>query len=93
MGLGCVRLHFPKYLVHPWLWWSLDKGGMRGGVGVPYGRAFCFQVEFEGKKQSLFDLLEDLNAAECLAKAQSIAGVSGPGYCWNLLAILTYSFY
>ena len=36
------------------------------------------QVEFEGKKQSLFDLLEDLNCGDCLAKAQAIAGVSGP---------------
>jgi len=36
------------------------------------------QVDFEGKKGSLFDLLEDLNADECLAKAQKIAGVSGP---------------
>eukprot|EP00667_Euglena_gracilis_P023247 EG_transcript_26205 len=36
------------------------------------------QVEFEGKKQSLFDLFEDLNAGDCLSKAQAIAGVSGP---------------
>ena len=35
------------------------------------------QVAFEGKKQSLFDLLEDLDYADCLAKAQKIAGVSG----------------
>jgi len=35
------------------------------------------QVEFEGKKQSLFDLLEDLDYDECLAKAQAIAGVRG----------------
>jgi len=35
------------------------------------------QVEFEGGKGSLFDLLEDLNADECLAKAQKIAGVTG----------------
>jgi nucleoside diphosphate kinase len=35
------------------------------------------QVNFEGKKASLFDLLEDLDYDECLAKAQAIAGVSG----------------
>ena len=35
------------------------------------------QVPFEGKKASLFDLLEDLNYDECLAKSQAIAGVSG----------------
>lgn len=35
------------------------------------------QVEFEGSKQSLFDLLEDLNCSDCLKKAQKIAGVSG----------------
>jgi len=35
------------------------------------------QVSFEGKKASLFDLLEDLDHDECLSKAQAIAGVSG----------------
>jgi len=35
------------------------------------------QVPFEGKKSSLFDLLEDLDYDECLSKAQQIAGVSG----------------
>merc|ERR550514_212461 len=35
------------------------------------------QVLFEGKKASLFDLLEDLDYDECLAKAQAIAGVKG----------------
>ena len=34
-------------------------------------------MPFEGKKASLFDLLEDLDYDECLAKAQSIAGVGG----------------
>ena len=34
------------------------------------------QVTYEGKKASLFDLLEDLNYDECLAKSQAIAGVS-----------------
>jgi hypothetical protein len=35
------------------------------------------QVPFEGKKASLFDLLEDLDYDECLSKAQAIAGVKG----------------
>jgi len=35
------------------------------------------QVMFEGKKASLFDLLEDLDYEPCLAKAQAIAGVTG----------------
>jgi hypothetical protein len=35
------------------------------------------QVLFDGKKASLFDLLEDLDYDDCLAKAQAIAGVSG----------------
>ena len=34
-------------------------------------------MPFEGKKASLFDLLEDLDYDECLTKAQAIAGVSG----------------
>ena len=36
------------------------------------------QVEFEGSKASLFDLLEDLDVKDCLQKAQAIAGVTGP---------------
>lgn len=35
------------------------------------------QVPFDGKKASLFDLFEDLDYDDCLAKAQIIAGVSG----------------
>jgi len=35
------------------------------------------QVTYDGKKASLFDLLEDLDYDECLAKAQAIAGVTG----------------
>ena len=34
-------------------------------------------MAYQGKKSSLFDLLEDLDYDECLAKAQAIAGVSG----------------
>ena len=32
---------------------------------------------YDGKKASLFDLLEDLDYDDCLAKAQAIAGVKG----------------
>jgi hypothetical protein len=35
------------------------------------------QVPFEGKKSSLFDLLEDLDYDDCLAKAQAIHGIKG----------------
>mmetsp|Transcript_18753 Transcript_18753/g.29798 ORF Transcript_18753/g.29798 Transcript_18753/m.29798 type:complete len:380 (-) Transcript_18753:209-1348(-) len=34
------------------------------------------QVSFDGGKASLFDLLEDMNASECLAKAIKISGAS-----------------
>uniref|UniRef100_A0A7S3YNM5 Nucleoside-diphosphate kinase n=1 Tax=Lotharella globosa TaxID=91324 RepID=A0A7S3YNM5_9EUKA len=34
------------------------------------------QVQFEGKKGSVFDYLEDMDADPCLKKAMSIAGVS-----------------
>jgi len=34
------------------------------------------QVPFEGGKSSLFDLLEDMDSTECLAKAVKIAGAS-----------------
>eukprot|EP00670_Eutreptiella_braarudii_P011209 CAMPEP_0174326566 /NCGR_PEP_ID=MMETSP0810-20121108/13988_1 /TAXON_ID=73025 ORGANISM="Eutreptiella gymnastica-like, Strain CCMP1594" /NCGR_SAMPLE_ID=MMETSP0810 /ASSEMBLY_ACC=CAM_ASM_000659 /LENGTH=627 /DNA_ID=CAMNT_0015440227 /DNA_START=25 /DNA_END=1905 /DNA_ORIENTATION=+ len=36
------------------------------------------QVDFQGRKASLFDLLEDLDVKDCLQKAQAIAGVKGP---------------
>uniref|UniRef100_A0A7S4G7Y2 Nucleoside-diphosphate kinase n=1 Tax=Eutreptiella gymnastica TaxID=73025 RepID=A0A7S4G7Y2_9EUGL len=36
------------------------------------------QVEFAGKKQSLFDLLEDLDCKRCIEKACAIAGVKAP---------------
>ena len=49
--------------------------------GIPKGTIMEWtkdpQVPFEGKKASLFDLLEDLSYDECLAKSQAIAGVSG----------------
>ena len=34
-------------------------------------------MPFDGKKGSLFDLLEDLDYDDCLAKSQAIAGASG----------------
>ena len=36
------------------------------------------QVEFEGQRTSVFDLLQDLDAPSCVRKAQLIAGVTGP---------------
>jgi len=50
-------------------------------AGIPKATIMAWtkdpQVMFEGKKASLFDLLEDLDYDACLAKAQTIAGVSG----------------
>merc|ERR1712086_17393 len=47
------------------------------------------QVMFEGKKQSLFDLLEDLDAYDCLAKACKIAGVAAaPAPCTKMQAFV-----
>eukprot|EP00468_Gymnochlora_sp_CCMP2014_P009364 CAMPEP_0167751836 /NCGR_PEP_ID=MMETSP0110_2-20121227/6800_1 /TAXON_ID=629695 /ORGANISM="Gymnochlora sp., Strain CCMP2014" /LENGTH=368 /DNA_ID=CAMNT_0007637377 /DNA_START=232 /DNA_END=1338 /DNA_ORIENTATION=+ len=44
------------------------------------------QVEFEGGKASLFDLLEDMNSTECLKKAMKIAQVSST---WGVAAVPT----
>jgi len=45
--------------------------------GVPYGMMQAWTddpaVQFEGKKQSLFDLLEDLDGRACLKKSTAIA--------------------
>jgi len=43
------------------------------------------QVPYKGKKGSLFDLLEDMDSADCLAKAADIAGTPGsvPKYTKN----------
>jgi hypothetical protein len=51
------------------------KGTVASGVPLQMLKAWCDdpQVNFEGKKQSLFDLLEDLDAGECLAKSGKIA--------------------
>jgi len=45
------------------------------GVPPEMLRAWCEDppVSFEGKKQSLFDLLEDLDGGDCLKKAKEIA--------------------
>jgi hypothetical protein len=32
-------------------------------------------VSFEGKKQSLFDLLEDLDSGDCISRAQLISNL------------------
>merc|ERR1712146_600698 len=34
-------------------------------------------VEYDGEKSSLFDIMEDINSSECLAKAKVIAKVDG----------------
>lgn len=51
------------------------------GSGIPKATIMAWtkdpQVKYEDKKASLFDLLEDLDYDDCLAKAQAIAGVSG----------------
>jgi len=51
------------------------------GSGIPKETVMTWtkdpQVPFEGKKSSLFDLLEDLDYDDCLSKAQAIAGVKG----------------
>mmetsp|Transcript_97417 Transcript_97417/g.313875 ORF Transcript_97417/g.313875 Transcript_97417/m.313875 type:complete len:392 (-) Transcript_97417:237-1412(-) len=47
-------------------------------LGVPVATVSAWSqdpaVTFQGKKQSLFDLLEDLNSAECLKKSVAILG-------------------
>lgn len=51
-------------------------------AGVPKDTVLAWtkdpQVEFEGQKRGLFDIMEDLNVQDCLKRAQTIAGVSGP---------------
>ena len=67
-----------------WLGASLEEdpfGKAMLDAGIPKETLLAWtsdpQVPFEGGKASLFDLLEDLDAEACLAKAQTIAGVSG----------------
>jgi len=63
-----------------WLGHSISKdffgrGMLASGVSLEMLKAWCDdpQVSYEGKKQSLFDLLEDLDAGDCLAKSGKIA--------------------
>jgi nucleoside diphosphate kinase len=62
-------------------WLGATLGGDSFGkamlaVGVPLKTIKCWcddpPVPFEGKKQSLFDLLEDLDGADCLKKSAAI---------------------
>mmetsp|Transcript_80063 Transcript_80063/g.208066 ORF Transcript_80063/g.208066 Transcript_80063/m.208066 type:complete len:393 (+) Transcript_80063:72-1250(+) len=62
-----------------WLGVPLERdyfGKAMLALGVPMGtiKAWCEDpaVPFEGKRQSLFDLLEDLDGRECLKKSVSI---------------------
>jgi len=52
------------------------KGLLNKGVPMKTIRAWTEDppVTFEGKKQSIFDLLEDLDGRECLDKAAAISG-------------------
>jgi len=66
-----------------WMGASLDTdpfGKAMLASGIPADTVMTWtkdpQVLYEGKKQSLFDLLEDLDYDDCLAKAQSIAGIA-----------------
>lgn len=63
-----------------WLGVKLDedyfgKALLAKGVPLNMLKAWCDDpsVSFDGKKQSLFDLLEDLDAGDCLNKSASIA--------------------
>eukprot|EP00967_Tisochrysis_lutea_P101379 scaffold152075_cov31-Tisochrysis_lutea.AAC.1 len=68
-----------------WMGATVDKdpfGKAMLDAGIPKATILEWtkdpQVTYEGKKASLFDLLEDLDNDACLEKAQKIAGVSGP---------------
>jgi len=54
------------------------KAMLASGVPVPMLKAWCDdpQVNFDGKKQSLFDLLEDMDAKDCLEKSGLIAAAN-----------------
>jgi hypothetical protein len=54
------------------------KAMLASGVPLDMALAWCDDppVSYEGKKQSIFDLLEDLDAPECLAKSGSIAAAN-----------------
>jgi len=57
---------------------TFGKGMLASGVPPKMLQAWCDdpQVNLDGKKQSLFDLLEDLNASDCLSKAGKIAAAN-----------------
>merc|ERR1712194_638450 len=57
---------------------TFGKGMLASGVPPKMLQAWCDdpQVSLDGKKQSLFDLLEDLNASDCLSKAGKIAAAN-----------------
>merc|ERR1712217_177439 len=66
-----------------WLGYDISKdffakGMLASGVPLDMLKAWCDdpQVSYDGKKQSLFDLLEDLDAGDCLAKSSKIADVN-----------------
>jgi hypothetical protein len=54
------------------------KAMLASGVPLNMALAWCDDppVSYEGKKQSIFDLLEDLDGPECLAKSGSIAAAN-----------------
>jgi hypothetical protein len=54
---------------------SFGKALLSTGVPLEMLKAWCDdpQVSFDGKKQSLFDLLEDTDAGDCLKKGAAIA--------------------
>ena len=54
---------------------AFGKAMLASGVPLKMVKAWTDDppVSFEGKKQSLFDLLEDLDIKECLEKSAKIA--------------------
>jgi len=59
-----------------------DFGRALLAAGIPEDTLLAWtkdpQVEFEGQRRGLFDVMEDTDGAECIRRAQAIAGVSGP---------------
>jgi len=62
-----------------WLGAPIEKdffGKAMIALGVPVGTIAAWSedpaVSYKGKKQSLFDLLEDLDSADCLTKSMDI---------------------
>ncbi|CAK9087008.1 unnamed protein product [Durusdinium trenchii] len=59
---------------------AFGKGLLASGIPLPILTKEWFndpQVDFEGGKKSLFDLLEDLDAAACLKKCKEIVRLEG----------------